>query len=60
MDLQGIMFSEVRQIETNAVWYHLNVDFEKYNKVVNITKKIDKLTDIESKPVLTSEERDYA
>ena len=30
---------QVRLRKTNAVWYHLGVEFKQYNKLVNIMKK---------------------
>ena len=45
MDLQGIMLSEMSQTETNTMWYHLCVETEKYDKLVNKTKEA-KLTDM--------------
>ena len=37
VDLESIMLSEISQ--TNTVWYHLYVEFKKYNKLVNTVKK---------------------
>ena len=48
---------EISQIKINTVWYHLYVESEKHNKVLNITKRC-KLTDIQKKGVVTSEERE--
>ena len=39
MDLEGLMLSEINWRKTNNVWYHLYVESEKYNKLVNITKE---------------------
>ena len=39
MDLEGIILSEICQRKTNTIWYHLYVEYKKYNKQVNITKK---------------------
>ena len=40
MDLEGSMLSERNQIrKTNTVWYHLYMESQKYNKVMNITEK---------------------
>ena len=39
MDLEGITVSAKNQTETNTVWYHLYMGSEKYNKLVNLTKK---------------------
>ena len=39
MDLEGIMLSEIsEQRKTNTACYHLYVESNKYNKLVNITK----------------------
>ena len=38
MDLEGIMISEVSQRKINTV-YHLHAEPEKYNKLVDITKR---------------------
>ena len=38
--MEGIVLNEIRrQRKTNTVLYHLYVESEKYNKLVNITKK---------------------
>ena len=50
------MLSEISQTETNTVWYHLNVESKKYNKIVNIEKDI--FTDIENKLMVISGERE--
>ena len=39
------------------VWYHLYVESEKYNKLVNIIKR-SRLTDTENKLLVTSKERE--
>ena len=39
MDLGSIMLSEINQRKTNTVWFHLYMEYEKYSKLVNITKK---------------------
>ena len=55
MDLEGIMLSEMSQRKTNTLLYHLYVKSKKYNKLVNQKKKRSRLTDLENKPVVTSE-----
>ena len=47
---------ELRQRKTNIIRYHLYVESEKKNKLVNTTKM--RLTDIENKRVVTSGERE--
>ena len=40
LDLEGIVLSETSlKVKTNTGQYHLHVESEKYNKLVNITKK---------------------
>ena len=39
MDLKGILFNEISQRKTNATCYHLQVESEKQNKLVNIPRK---------------------
>ena len=39
IDLEDIMLSEVSQRKTNTIRYHLHVESEKYNKIVNTTTK---------------------
>ena len=39
MDLEGIMLNEISQRTTNTLWYHLYVEYKKYNKLVHITEK---------------------
>ena len=38
MDLEGIMLSEINQRKSNTV-YHLYMESEKYEKLVDMTKK---------------------
>ena len=38
LDLEGITLSEISQIKTNTVWYHLYVEYKKI-KQVNIANK---------------------
>ena len=40
VDFENIMLSEISHRKTNTVSYHLFVNLKKYNKLVNITKKI--------------------
>ena len=56
IELEGIMLSEVNQTKTNTI-YHLYVEYKKYNKLMNTTKKV-RLTDIENKLVVTIGERE--
>ena len=39
MDLEGIMLSEISQMKTNTVCYHLYVENKKWNKPIHITKQ---------------------
>ena len=39
MDLKGIMLGEISQRKISTVWYHLYVNYKKYNKLVNETNK---------------------
>ena len=39
MDLESIMFSEMRQRKTNTGCFHLYVESKKENKQMNLTKK---------------------
>ena len=58
MDLEGIMLSEISQKEKDkyGMTHHLYVNFKKWNKLVNITKK-EKDSQIQRKQlVVTSEE----
>ena len=57
MDLEGITLSEISQRKTNTVLYHLYEESKIYNKLVNITKKRSRLTDIGNKLVVTHGER---
>ena len=52
-DLEGISLSEISQTKTNTIWYLLPIEYKKYNKLMNITKK-KQITDIENKLVITS------
>ena len=58
MDLKSITLSEISQRKTNTVCYHLHVESKKYNKLVNITTKKKRLTDIENKLVDNGGERE--
>ena len=40
MDLEGIMLSEISQRKTDILWYHLYVEYKKYNKLVNKTNSL--------------------
>ena len=53
MDLDGVTLSEISQTKTNTVWYHLYVESNKYNKLMNITKE-----NIENKLMVTNGERE--
>ena len=57
MDLEGILLSKISQRKTNTVRYHSLMESEKYNKLVNITKR-NRFIDIENKSVVTSGERE--
>ena len=49
MDLDSIMLSEISQTEKDKYcMIFLYVDSKKYNKLVNVTKKEDRLTDIKT------------
>ena len=37
VDLEGLMLIEVSQTKINIVWYHVHVESEIYNKLVNVT-----------------------
>ena len=39
MALEVFMLSEIRQRKINTLWYHSYVEYKKYNKLVNVTKK---------------------
>ena len=39
MALEGILLNEISQQKINTVWYHLYVESEKYNRLVNKTKR---------------------
>ena len=39
MELEGILSSEISQIKTNTVWFHLYIESKKCNKLVNMTKE---------------------
>ena len=52
MDMKGFMLSELSQRKTRTVWYHWCVGSEKYHKWVRETKRRNKLTDTEKKPVV--------
>lgn len=39
MDLEGLRPSEISQRERNALWYSFHVKSEKYNTLMNTTKK---------------------
>ena len=56
VDLEGIMLSEISQTEKDKYIYHLHVESNKYNKLVNL-KKRNRVPDIENKLVVTSGER---
>ena len=53
MGLEAIMLSEISQIKTITVEYHLCVEFKKYSKLMNMTKR-SRLTDIQNKLVVIS------
>ena len=40
MALEDIMVSEINPRKTNTVWHHLCVESKKYNKLLNIRKKM--------------------
>ena len=41
-------WKEWNESKTNTVWYHLCVESKKYDKLMNIAKKWDRLTDVEA------------
>ena len=47
MDLESIVFSEIRQRKTNTVQYHLNVE-SKTSKTSEHNKKRSRFTDTEN------------
>ena len=50
------MISEINQTNNRKYSINLYVKSEKYDKLVNITKKRNRLTDVENRPVVTSRE----
>ena len=56
MDLEIIMLSEVRQKETNTIWYHLYVESKIWHKWTYLQNR-NRLTDIENKFMVTKWER---
>ena len=39
MGPEGIMLNEMSQRNENTIQYHLYVEYKKYNKLVNLTKR---------------------
>ena len=55
MDLKGIMLGEISQRNIGTVWYHLYVNYKKYNSLVNETnKQKSRHAHIENKLVVSS------
>ena len=51
------MLSEIRQRKTSNEWYHLYVESKKLQQTSEYKKR--RITGIENKPMVTSEEREW-
>ena len=53
IDLDIIIFSEVRQRKTNMIWYHLSTESKKWSQLTNLQNRN---RDIENKLMVTKGE----
>ena len=60
MGSEGVMLSEMSQRKTNTVWYLLYVESTEKQQTTEYNKKKSRLTDKETKLVVTSGEREEA
>ena len=58
MNVESIMLSEISQRKTNTVSYHFFVEY-KNNTNECIQQKRKRCTDMENKPVVISEEKEW-